>query len=380
VTALQRALKQLVERPMAAYGQHHAAWLEEQKRNFGRMLSASNVARAALSTRVGTTPHDVVLREGTMSLLRYHRQTPATQAEPVVFCYALVNRPYILDLQPGKSVVEHYLARGFEVYLIDWGVPALSDRHLTLEDYVCSRLGCVIDHVLAQHAVEKLHLLGYCMGGTISAMFTALRPQTIKTLTLLAAPIDFSGQRSLINLWIGRKQFPVDAFIEAHGNCPGWFLQLSFLYTKPVQNLLEKYIALYEQVDDPRFVANYVAIERWTNDNIPVAGETFRRFVKDLYQGNQLVQRELHLGDRRVDLGRIECPLLLLTASNDHLVDPSSTNSIKAHVGSQDIKQMMIEAGHVGLVVSGKAHKAFWPEATQWLAARSEEVRHGRSN
>ena len=74
-------------------------------------------------TRVGTTPHDVVLERGTLRLLRYRRETPAAYAEPVLFCYALINRPYILDLQPDKSVVGSYLRRGFDVYLIDWGVP-----------------------------------------------------------------------------------------------------------------------------------------------------------------------------------------------------------------------------------------------------------------
>jgi poly[(R)-3-hydroxyalkanoate] polymerase subunit PhaC len=380
VTAVERIFEKLVERQLTAYGKRHAAWLLHQQRAWQRVLSLADVAHAAFATRVGTTPHDVVLRRGTLSLLRYRRATPATHSEPVLLCYALVNRPYILDLQPGKSVVEHYLERGFEVYLVDWGVPSLADRGLTLEDYVSKLLAGVVDFIQREHRVERLHLLGYCMGGTLSALFTALNPRSIRTLTLLAAPIDFAGRASLINLWTGRKYFDVDAFIDAHGNCPGWFLQLCFLYTKPVQNLLEKYIAFYEQMDDPRFMSSYLAMERWTNDNIPVAGETFRDFVKNLYQANQLVKREFHVGDRRVDLAQIDCPLLLLTAKNDHLVEPASTNSIKAHVASQDIKQMMIEAGHVGLVVSAKAHKTFWPEATRWLAERSQEVNHGRPN
>jgi polyhydroxyalkanoate synthase len=139
---------------------------------------------------------------------------------------------------------------------------------------------------------------------------------------------------------------------------------------KPVQNLLEKNITLYEQLDDPRFLTNYFAMERWVNDNIPIAGETFREFVKNLYQGNELVRGEIQLDKRRVDLSRIECPLLLLTAENDHLVAPPSTERIRPHVSSRDVKAMRIDAGHVGLVVSSKAHKAFWPEAARWLAER----------
>ncbi|HVZ31149.1 MAG TPA: class III poly(R)-hydroxyalkanoic acid synthase subunit PhaC [Polyangiaceae bacterium] len=371
--------RSVIERAVSS----QTALLAEQQRAFRRALSLPLVVDTALRTRVGTTPHDVVFTSGTLRVLRYHRQTPALYAEPVIFCYALVNRPYILDLQPDKSVVRKYLERGFDVYLIDWGVPTYRDRALTLEDYVCQRLASVIDFVRSQHPAERVHLLGYCMGGTLSAMYTALHPEHVQTLTLLATPIDFSGQESLLKVWTDPRYFDVDALIDAHGNCPAPLLQLSFLNMKPVQNFLEKYIGFYEQMDDPRFLSNYFAMERWVNDNIPVAGETFREFVKKLYQSNELVRGVFHLGQRHVELRRITCPLLALTATNDHLVAPASTNGIRPHVGSAEVEQMTIDAGHVGLVVSGKAHKTLWPEATRWLMEHSSAPertrREGRS-
>jgi polyhydroxyalkanoate synthase len=127
-------------------------------------------------------------------------------------------------------------------------------------------------------------------------------------------------------------------------------------------------------MDDPRSVSNHFALERWLNDNIPVAGETFRTFVRNLYQRNELVRGEFHVGGQRIDLRRITCPLLLLTASADHLVAPSSTEGIRPHVGSRDVTSMAISAGHVGLVVGAKAHATFWPEATRWTAERSTSV------
>jgi polyhydroxyalkanoate synthase len=343
----------------------------EQQRIWRNMLSLPRVVELASETRVGTTPHDVVFRKHSLALLRYRRDTPAVYAEPLLFCYALINRPYILDLQADKSVIRRYLEQGFHVYMIDWGVPSDADRNLTLDDYVCGFLRDVVEFILREHGCPSHHLFGYCMGGTLSALFTAQYPDQVKTLTLLAAPIDFAGRESLLNCWTERKYFDVDAFIDVYGNCPAWFLRSCFLYMKPVQNLLEKSIAFYEQMDDPQFVSSYIAMERWVNDSIPVAGETFRGFVKNLYQSNQLVRGELFLRDGRVDLGRITCPLLLLTAKNDHLVAPPSTEGIRPHVASQEIKSMMIDAGHVGLVVSGKARKSLWPDATRWLADRS---------
>jgi polyhydroxyalkanoate synthase len=351
--------------------EQQGALLVEQRRAWRRVLSAPGALRTALGTRVGTTPRDVVFRDGTLELLRYRRRTPATQAEPVVFCYALVNRPYILDLQPGKSVVERYLERGFEVYLIDWGVPSHADRGLTLDDYVSGRLARVIDFVLREQSIERLHLLGYCMGGTLSALYTALQPRKVKTLTLLAAPIDFSGRESLLHVWTNRKGFDVDTLIDIHGNCPAEFLQTCFLAMRPVQNLLEKNISLAENFDDGRFLSSYFAMETWVNDNIPVAGATFREFVHKLYRNNELVRGELELGQQRIELQQIRCPLLLLTADKDHLVVPESTRGIRRCVGSREVDELRIDAGHVGLVVSSKAHKTLWPAATRWLAERS---------
>jgi polyhydroxyalkanoate synthase len=360
----------LVEQQVSMAFEAQRAWL--------RMFSWPSVVEQACETRVGTTPHDVVFEQGTLKLLRYRRETPAVHAEPILFCYALVNRPYILDLQPDKSIVRHYLDRGFDVYMIDWGVPSDADRRLTLDDYVRGMLKNVVDHVLRRHGRSDLHLLGYCMGGTMSTLFTSVYPERIKTLTLLAAPIDFSGHESLLHLWTDAEYFDIDAFIDAFGNCPGTFLQSCFLMMRPVQNLVEKYLSFYEQLDNSRFTSGFFAMERWVNDNIPVAGETFREFVKKLYQGNELVRGTFCLGGQQVDLGQIACPLLLLTARNDHLVVPESTEGIVPHVGSRDVTTMTIDAGHVGLVVGGKAQKTLWPDATGWLADRSTRSRGAR--
>jgi polyhydroxyalkanoate synthase len=351
-----------------------AAWrangllLHEQQQMFVRALHWPSVVHSALTTRVGVTPHDVVFESGSLRLLRYRRTSPPSQAKPLLICYALINRPYILDLQHRKSVVQRYLDEGFDVYLIDWGTPTSADRLCSLAHYVRELLGGVVERIIREHHSGSLHLLGYCMGGTLSALHAALEPRSVATLTLLAAPIDFGGRESLLNVWADERYFDVDAFIEANGNCPGWFLQQCFLLTKPVQNLVEKNIGFFEQLGDPRFVSSFFAMERWLNDNIPMAGETFRDFVKKLYQRNELVRGELMLGDRQVSLAQIECPLLLLTAKHDHLVAPASTLAMRAHVSSRDVRELTIDAGHVGLVVSGRAHQTLWPEATRWLA------------
>jgi polyhydroxyalkanoate synthase len=187
----------------------------------------------------------------------------------------------------------------------------------------------------------------------------------------MAAPIDFGGDEGLINLWTRAEYFDVDGLVDAFGNCPGSFLESTFQLMKPMTNYVEKYLGFAEKMDDDAFLENFFAMERWSNDNIPVAGETFREFVKLLYQKNQLVMGEFRLRDTPVKLQNITCPLLTLVAEEDHLVPPNSTLAIKHYVSSKFVQNMSINAGHIGLAVSSKAHSRLWPDAAMWIADHS---------
>jgi polyhydroxyalkanoate synthase len=140
---------------------------------------------------------------------------------------------------------------------------------------------------------------------------------------------------------------------------------------RPVQNFVEKYIGFTEKLNDEAFLENFFAMERWVNDNIPVPGETFREFVKLLYRKNLLALGQMRLGDVPVDLKQITCPVLLLTADQDHLVPASSTRAIGNLVRSKEVREMSIHAGHIGLAVSSKAHRQLWPDAAMWIADHS---------
>ena len=140
---------------------------------------------------------------------------------------------------------------------------------------------------------------------------------------------------------------------------------------KPVQNFAEKQLMFSENLNDATFVDNFVAVERWASDSIPVVGETFRQYVKTLYQQNQLVKAKMSLAGVPVRLEAIDCPLLLVVAEKDHLVAPESTLALLRHVSSEDVQTLSIPTGHIGLAVSSKAHRGLWPEAAAWIADRS---------
>lgn len=344
-----------------------------------KTLSAPKMVRVMQRVRVGATPARPVLRMDNVRLLRYESETQKRYRTPLLLVFALVNRPYILDLRPGKSVVGHFLSHGFDVYNLDWGVPGPGDRHLGLRDYVLRYLDDTVEHIRRCTGRPRISLLGYCMGGTLAAIYTALRPEKIANLMLLAAPIDWSRRENLLSLWTDPRYFDVDRLVETYGNAPPQWLQVSFQLLRPVQNLIEKYVNFYENIDDEKFLEDFFAMETWLNDNIPVAGEVFREFVKYLFQQNLLIQGHLEVGSQRVDLHRITCPILNLIAENDHLVPPNQSLPFSNAVSSKDRKTITFPAGHIGLAVGTRSHRELWPGVCEWLAERSESLKDLRA-
>jgi polyhydroxyalkanoate synthase len=290
-----------------------------------------------------------------------------------VFIYALVNRPYILDLKKGRSVVANFVNHGFDTYLVDWGVPTPADRHLTLDDYINGYMVNVMDFISERTGADNLNVLGYCMGGTMSTMFTALHPKPVKNLILLAAPIDFGSKEGLLNLWAQPEYFDVDKFVDTFGNCPPEFLQASFLLLRPVGNFIEKPINFYEHMHEEKFLEDFLTTESWLNDNIAVPGEVYRQFVKYLYQQNLLTQNRMPVGKHIVNLQNITCPVLNIMAGKDDLVPCCQGMPFTDLVGSKDRKTILLDgSGHIGLAIGGRAQKEVWPQACEWLAKRSD--------
>jgi polyhydroxyalkanoate synthase len=347
---------------------------EEAAENVKRMARVPFLWQRSQRVKKGASPSEVVYEEDRLKLLHYMSDTAPVYKTPLVFVFALVNRPYILDLKPGKSVVEHFVKAGFDTYLVDWGIPVDADRNLTLDDYINGYLPNVVNYVRERTGAPQVNVLGYCMGGTMSAMFTALHQRLVKNLILLAAGIDFGGRDGLLQLWTDEKVFDVDKFVEAYGNAPPEFLQGSFLMLKPIQNLIEKPIGFYERLDDDIYLDDFFAMESWLNDNIPVPGEVFRQFVKYLYQQNRLVKGTLPVGRHTVNLKNITCPILNLMAKKDDLVPCSQSAPFNDLVGSTDRKTIQYPAGHIGLAVGSKAQTELWPQAVEWLAERSSAV------
>ncbi len=322
-----------------------------------------------LTVDVGHTDSDVVYTENALELHRYEPETVRHET-PILIVYALVNRPYILDLQPDRSVIRRLLEAGFRVYLLDWGEPSRLDANLGMADYVTRYLDNCVHEVLDDAEVDDLHMLGYCMGGSMALMYASQTEANLRTLTCMATPIAFDGTGGILERWA--EHFEPHTAVDTYGNMPGDVLAVEFSMMDPIEHYVTKYVRLYENIEDEAFVENFARMEKWIWDGVDVAGRAFQEFVGEVYQDNQLIRGEFALDGSPVDLSTIETPLCQIVGQYDHIVPAESSRQLNDLVASEDERLIEFPAGHIGISVSSRAHEDLWPDVTAWLAERSD--------
>jgi polyhydroxyalkanoate synthase subunit PhaC len=341
---------------------------EPYLKNLNELVKIAGPLPEIPSVSIETLPYDVVFTDGRVKLLHYRPMVKTILPIPLLIVYAQINRYYILDLQHDKSVVKHYLENGIDVYVIDWGDPGPQDRYETIFDQI-EYMDEAIDYIRKERKASKVNLQGYCMGGTYSAIYTSLYQEKVNSLILQAAPIDFTTQAGILNIW--GKYIEADKIVDAYGNVPASLLNLGFLMIDPVRLLVDKYVKFYENVRDGDYVQNFMRMERWIFDSPDLPGEVYRQFIKDLYQKNLLSRNELVVEGHKIDLKKIKVPLINIVGTSATLVPPESSIPIMDLVSSTDKEMLKFASGHIGISVSGRAHKELWPKASRWIADRS---------
>ena len=330
------------------------------------MKRLTNLLRKTTTDRpaVGQTPCDVVHHENKWRLLRYRSETRKF-ATPVLLVPSLINRHYVLDLMPGKSFVEWMLAQGHDVWIIDWGTPGREDRYLDFDEYCDRYLGRAIRRVCRTAGSEKVHLLGYCLGGTLTTIHAALHPERVASMVNLAAPIDFEDD-GLLSAWSRLETFNLDTVLEAFGNMPWPLMQAGFHLLRPTLGL-QKLVYAIDRAWDDEFLDGFIALETWGNDNVSFPGGAFRRYITELYRENRLVDGRFSINGRTVALSAIDFPLLVVSFEHDNIVSAKSARCLLDLVSSADVEGLHMRGGHVGAVVSRKASGGLWPAISDFF-------------
>ena len=322
------------------------------------------------------TPRDELPLEGGARLLHFRSATPSAAASramfarPILLVPSLINRWYVLDLRPGASLVEALVGAGFDVWLLDWGIPEPEDRYLDW-DAVLRRLGRAARRVQRETASATLGLLGYCMGGTLAAIHAAQHADTLSAFVTLCAPIDLS-LGGMLRTMVDPAWFDPDALADA-GNVAPAQMQAGFGALRPTLELA-KLMASPELAADPRQRASFLALEAWASDNIPFPGEAYRRYIREIYQRNELVAGTHRANGKPVHLGAIRCPTLTITASRDQICPPAAATALLRHVGSTSTAVLEVPGGHVGAVVGSKAASTMYPGLIEWLGTAGSSL------
>jgi len=323
----------------------------EIERNTLRVRNGVRLAAGVSPPGVGQTPKEVVWRSGRTELWRY-RSDRVSVSPPLLIVYSLFNRSYILDLLPGNSFVEHLLKAGFDVYLLDWGIPDERDAGNTLDDYVDDYLPAAVERVRQIAHDDQVNMLGYCFGGVLSVLYAArYHDAPLWSLTALTTPADFQRLGQLGDLFGGGLD--IVTVLDENGNVPADVIQLGFRTLRPTAEITQ-YVDLWERLWSDQYVAAYQAMTGWATEQVPLPGGVARQII-EMVRENPLMTDRVIVGGDRVHLADVTAPFLHVLASRDHIIPEASSGPLIELVGSGDKQELRLDAGHVGLLVGRTA-------------------------
>ncbi len=320
------------------------------------------------------TDRETIFKQDKVRLYRYNSNKVQPAARPaVLIVYALVNRPYILDLQQNRSLIGKLLELGLDIYLLDWGYPDQLETHKGLDAYLCGYLDSAVDALREHSGQARISLIGVCQGGTLSLCYTALYVNKIRSLLTLVTPVDFHAGDNLLTNW--SRHIDIDRMLKVFGNIPGSYLNTAFQSLKPVSNTVRKYLDFVLAMSNDRgseeLLENFCAMEQWLSDTPDQPGTLFSEFINTFYRENRFIEGGLTIGGREVNLRNIDLPVLNIYASQDHIVPSQSSIALGQVIGSNDYQLHAVETGHIGIFVGRSSLQSTPALMAGWIHQRS---------
>lgn len=342
------------------------------------------------------SPRQQLLREGIFSVYYY---TPLEQSRvqigdetvevnpsrypiPLVFVPPLGVYGWVFDLMAERSLVRYFLAHGFSVYIIDWGHPTVSESYLSLETYTLNWFPKAIEAIKAHSGQEQLSLVGYCMGGLLSLIYTAADTHNnVKNLVTIASPINMHQMNSAIGKLYQSFSIPAKLISHITGlrlndfnsklfHMSGKLLSIGFQLTQPTA-MISSYIDLIKNMDDVSYVSRHTTINEWFTQMPDYPGATMREMIDKFGLANRLNKGHFYIGGRYIDLKKIVSPLLALAGESDAITSIGAASAITSVVGSMDKTFEIVPGGHAGLFTGSQAVKTTWVVMLDWLKLRS---------
>lgn len=345
---------------------------ERAFRNFLRLLhTTERIILGPLAPQVKTTGN-VVMRWEEGHLIRYfHPEKERKYGTPIVIIPPLMVTPDIFDLRPGHSLVSFLLDYGFDVYILDFGVPTMEDQRITIDNYVLEFIPNAIDRIGKVSKNNTVSLIGWSMGGIFSLMYSAIgeRGTRVKNIVIIGSPVDFTKSR-LIHLAARMGNKVVLKTTDIMGNIPPVLSKTGFKLLSPI-GMIMRYKELFVNLWDREWLMGYETIGHWVDGFIPYPGMAFKQFFSDFVVGDGFKNNDLVIGGERVNLKKIKSSLLVFTGTTDKIAPPPTVTAVIDFVSSEDHELIQVPLGHIGLVAGGSAPGYVWRPMARWLAKRS---------
>ncbi len=337
-----------------------AALDRESRRRMGEFLTGIETYRTHPYERALADP-PVLWEEGTTRLLDYGKAGD----RPVLVVPSLVNRAYVLDLDPETSFVRHLAGCGLRPLLVDWGAPGAAERGFTLTDYVAGRLARALE--AARTATEgPVALVGYCMGGLLALALAQLRPADVTGIALLATPWDFHVATEGPHPVLQAVAPGFGALVAGWGELPVDVIQGLFFALDPVQGW-NKFRAFGRLDPASETARRFVALEDWANDGVPLAGPVATECLSGWYGENAPARGAWRIAGAAIRPETLALPSLHLIPARDRIVPPELARALAEAMAKARV--ITPPAGHVGMAVGRSARDAVWQPVADWLTA-----------
>ncbi|MCA8928731.1 MAG: alpha/beta fold hydrolase [Alphaproteobacteria bacterium] len=286
----------------------------------------------------------------------------------------LVDAPYaghsstIADYDKGQSLVETLLGNGLQrVMVFDWKSATAAMRDYDIDKYLSD-----IDTAVAAVG-GRAHLVGLCQGGWMSAMYTCLFPEKVASLVLAGSPIDTdAGDGPIKRL---AHEMPLVTYEEmvasGGGRMLGQYMLAGWKNMHPGEQYLNKFIDLYEHIEDRNYIERTERFERWYENPLDLPGAYYLQAIKLLFKENLFAKGEFVALGQRLSLKSIACPLYLLAGESDDITTKEQVFAAADLVATpkRQIRQKLVPGGHIGLFMGSNTLKNAWPDVAKWIAS-----------
>jgi len=351
----------------------------DQERELEALLELSRRGRAKLERLhevlttpghfgTGATAFTVVYRENKLRLLRLLDENgqPREGRPPVLFVPAPVSRYFILDLLPGRSFAGHVAAAGFDVYIADFGTPSREDRFADLEYYVEGLVRRCVRTVSALTGEDAIGVVGYCLGGTLALLYSALHPTTVRRLVLLTTSVDGDVEGGIP--WVAHRMGLAGEDYDNPRLVPAAEVKSWFEMLAPGSNsTMGRVSDLWDRLDDaPERLREVRTMASWVDDVVPAPGRLLAELYRKLGPGaNGLMKGKVSVGEQAVELTAIRMPVLSVSAEKDTIAPAAGVDAVQSIVPHAEI--LRLPGGHVG-IVAGRAAAVLWKRTVEFLS------------